>query len=67
MISSVVQYIIYTDYLLFSLQVVTGGHYDVDVVLKDPKGKVLYEQKKKQYDSYQFTAEAEGRLCLNFK
>ena len=31
-------------------QVVTGGHYDVDVVLTDPTRKVLYKQVKKQYD-----------------
>lgn len=32
------------------LQVVTGGHYDVDVVLTDPTRKVLYKEIKKQYD-----------------
>ena len=31
-------------------KVVTGGHYDVDVVLTDPTRKVLYKQVKKQYD-----------------
>ena len=31
-------------------QVVTGGHYDVDVVLTDPTRKVLYKEIKKQYD-----------------
>ena len=45
----------------FFKQVVTGGHYDVDVVLKDPNGKILYDQKKKQYDSHQFKAEVEGK------
>ena len=34
------------------LQVVTGGHYDVDVVLTDPTRKVLYKEIKKQYDRY---------------
>eukprot|EP00112_Aurelia_sp_Birch-Aquarium-sp1_P014148 Seg3034.2 transcript_id=Seg3034.2/GoldUCD/mRNA.D3Y31 product="Transmembrane emp24 domain-containing protein 7" protein_id=Seg3034.2/GoldUCD/D3Y31 len=47
-------------------QVVTGGHYDVDVTLKDPNGKVLYEQKKKQYDSHQFKAEVEGEYVFCF-
>merc|ERR1711962_1185707 len=37
-------------------QVVTGGHYDVDVTLKDPTGDVIYDEKKKQYDSHTFTA-----------
>ena len=31
-------------------QVVTGGHYDVDVILTDPTRNVLYKQIKKQYD-----------------
>eukprot|EP00794_Sanderia_malayensis_P019595 gene19595-21523_t len=47
-------------------QVVTGGHYDVDVILKDPSGKVLYEQKKKQYDSHQFKAEVDGEYTFCF-
>ena len=33
-------------------QVVTGGHYDVDVILTDPTRNVLYKQIKKQYDRY---------------
>eukprot|EP00795_Rhopilema_esculentum_P003792 gene3792-15076_t len=47
-------------------QVVTGGHYDVDVTLKDPQGKILYDQKKKQYDSHQFKAEVEGEYIFCF-
>ena len=34
--------------LLLGLQVVTGGHYDVDVTLTDPTKEVLYKQIKKQ-------------------
>jgi len=41
-------------------QVVTGGHYDVDVTLKDPSGNVIYDEKKKQYDSHTFTAKIPG-------
>ena len=37
-------------YMTILWQVVTGGHYDVDVVLTDPTRKVLYKQVKKQYD-----------------
>jgi len=32
-------------------QVVTGGHYDVDVLLMDPRQNVIYKQVKKQYAS----------------
>ena len=46
------------------MQVVTGGHYDVDVVLTDPTRNVLYKQIKKQYDSHTWTAAKTGGHCL---
>jgi len=48
-------------------QVVTGGHYDVDVLLMDPKQNVIYKQVKKQYDSYTWTAAMTGefRVCFS--
>merc|ERR1719410_761467 len=47
-------------------QVVTGGHYDVDVILTDPTRKVLYKEIKKQYDSFNWKAEKTGEYiaCL---
>ncbi|XP_066923819.1 transmembrane emp24 domain-containing protein 3-like isoform X2 [Clytia hemisphaerica] len=45
-------------------QVVTGGHYDVDVIVKDPHGKILYDEKKKQYDSVNFDAEVLGEYVF---
>ena len=48
-------------------QVVTGGHYDVDVVLTDPTRNVLYKQIKKQYDSHTWTAAKTGMLLLLVK
>jgi len=47
-------------------QVVTGGHYDVDVILTDPMKKVLYKQVKKQYDSFTWTAEKTGEYVACF-
>jgi len=41
-------------------QVVTGGQYDVDVTLRNPKGEILYQQVKAQFDSHQFTAPMSG-------
>ena len=38
----------------------TGGHYDVDVILTDPTRNVLYKQIKKQYDSHTWTAAKTG-------
>ena len=51
---------------LITSQVVTGGHYDVDVVLTDPMRKVLYKQVKKQYDSFTWTAEKTGEYIACF-
>jgi len=47
-------------------QVVTGGHYDVDVIVQDPTKKVLYKEVKKQYDSFTFTAEVTGEYSACF-
>ena len=46
------------------MQVVTGGHYDVDVILTDPTRNVLYKQIKKQYDSHTWTAAKTGGLSM---
>lgn len=47
-------------------QVVTGGHYDVDVSLTAPGGEVMYDEKKKQYDSHKFTAKKPGEYEFCF-
>lgn len=51
----------------YLLQVITGGHYDVDCRLEDPDGKVLYKEMKKQYDSFTFTASKNGtyKFCFS--
>ncbi|XP_019466261.2 transmembrane emp24 domain-containing protein 7 [Meleagris gallopavo] len=52
---------------VFSFQVITGGHYDVDCRLEDPDGTVLYKEMKKQYDSFTFTASRNGtyKFCFS--
>ena len=47
-------------------QVVTGGHYDVDVELTDPMKNVLYKEVKKQYDTYTWKAERTGEYIACF-
>jgi len=47
-------------------QVVTGGQYDVDVILTDPKKNTLYKQIKKQYDSHTWKAEMTGEYIACF-
>ncbi|XP_060598205.1 transmembrane emp24 domain-containing protein 7-like isoform X2 [Ruditapes philippinarum] len=48
-------------------QVITGGHYDVDMELTDPYGKSLYKDVKKQYDSYTWTTDSKGvyKFCFS--
>jgi protein ERP2 len=52
---------------IVEFQVVTGGNYDVDMTMKSPKGKVLYQDQKKQYDSFRHQAEEEGvyEVCFS--
>lgn len=38
----------------------TGGHYDVDVVLEGPSRQILYREIKQQYGQFQFTPEITG-------
>jgi len=47
-------------------QVITGGQYDVDVSLEDPRKQVIYKQVKMQFDSYSFTAEHNGVYTVCF-
>jgi len=47
-------------------QVVTGGHYDVDVEIRDPMKNVLYKEVKKQYDSFQWKADRTGEYVACF-
>lgn len=47
-------------------QVVTGGHYDVDVEITDPMKNSIYKEVKKQYDSFQWKAERTGEYIACF-
>ena len=53
--------------LISLLQVITGGHYDVDMELTAPSGKVLYKDVKKQYDSFTWTTDMKGvyKFCFS--
>ncbi|XP_072173618.1 transmembrane emp24 domain-containing protein 3-like [Diadema setosum] len=46
--------------IILEYQVVTGGQYDVDAVLKSPSGAVVYKEKRKQYDTFTWTADQTG-------
>ncbi|KAI6208370.1 GOLD domain-containing protein [Aphelenchoides besseyi] len=52
---------------IIEFQVVTGGQYDVDMVLEDPHGKILYKEARKQYDSHPFKTEVPGtyKVCFS--
>ncbi|KAA0202822.1 hypothetical protein HAZT_HAZT003797 [Hyalella azteca] len=47
-------------------QVVTGGHYDVDVELEGPGREVLYKEVKQQYGQFQFKARTSGTYQVCF-
>ncbi|XP_030382126.1 transmembrane emp24 domain-containing protein 3 [Scaptodrosophila lebanonensis] len=44
----------------FEFQVSAGGQLDVDVVLKNPEGQVIYKLDRATFDSHQFVAETTG-------
>lgn len=47
-------------------QVVTGGQYDVDMMLESPSGQILYKDVKKQYDSHTWKADVSGVYKVSF-
>lgn len=52
---------------MLEFQVVTGGQYDVDVMLEAPNNEIIYKQVKTQFDSHQFTAPLSGayKACFS--
>ena len=56
-------------YILFKahfLQVISGGNYDVDVILYGPNEQVLYEVQREQYNSYDFDTKVAGEYYFCF-
>ncbi|MEQ2292090.1 Transmembrane emp24 domain-containing protein 3 [Ameca splendens] len=48
-------------------QVISGGNYDVDCFVTDPQNNVLYNERKKQYDSFSHTTAMKGvyKVCFS--
>ncbi|XP_072236376.1 transmembrane emp24 domain-containing protein 3 [Leuresthes tenuis] len=48
-------------------QVIAGGNYDVDCFVTDPRNNVLYNERKKQYDSFSHTTAMKGvyQVCFS--
>ncbi|XP_075907068.1 transmembrane emp24 domain-containing protein 3 [Nelusetta ayraudi] len=48
-------------------QVIAGGNYDLDCFVTDPLGNVLYNEVKKQYDSFSHTTTMSGvyKVCFS--
>ncbi|KAB5558813.1 hypothetical protein PHYPO_G00021520 [Pangasianodon hypophthalmus] len=48
-------------------QVIAGGNYDVDCFVTDPMNNVLYQERKKQYDSLTHTTAMTGvyKVCFS--
>ncbi|NXO19968.1 TMED3 protein, partial [Cisticola juncidis] len=47
-------------------QVISGGHYDVDCYVEDPNGKTIYQETKKQYDSFSHHTDVKGVYTFCF-
>ncbi|XP_053598048.1 transmembrane emp24 domain-containing protein 7 [Microplitis demolitor] len=47
-------------------QVVTGGQYDIDVILEAPNKEIIYRQVKTQFDSHTFNAQMTGEYKACF-
>jgi len=47
-------------------QVIDGGNNDVDCKIQDPKQRVLYEVKRKNYDTYQTVTKTGGEYKICF-
>ncbi|XP_076879179.1 transmembrane emp24 domain-containing protein 3 isoform X2 [Brachyhypopomus gauderio] len=47
--------------------VIAGGNYDVDCFVTDPMNNVLYEERRKQYDSFSHTTALKGvyKVCFS--
>jgi len=50
----------------FEFQVVTGGHYDVDVSIEAPNKQIIYKEVKKQYDTFVWTPDLAGVYSMCF-
>ncbi|XP_056134739.1 transmembrane emp24 domain-containing protein 3 [Lampris incognitus] len=48
-------------------QVIAGGNYDVDCLVSDPLNNILYQERKKQYDSFSHTTAMKGvyKVCFS--
>jgi len=51
---------------VLEFQVIEGGNYDVDVTLVSPSGAALYNEQKKQFDRYGWTADEAGEYKFCF-
>ena len=47
-------------------QVISGGRYDIDCEVEDQNGLKIYSEKRKQYDSHQWTAPEDSTYQLCF-
>ncbi|KAJ0056222.1 hypothetical protein NL108_004507, partial [Boleophthalmus pectinirostris] len=47
--------------------VIAGGNYDVDCFVTDPQNKMLYNEKKRQYDTFSNTTAMKGvyKICFS--
>lgn len=51
----------------FYFQVIAGGNYDVDCFVTDPQSNVLYNERKRQYDTFSHVTSMKGvyKVCFS--
>lgn len=54
------------DEMTLTYQVTGGGHLDIDTRIRDPSGRLLFEQLHKDTGTYDFIAEMDGRYKYCF-
>lgn len=54
------------DQMTLTYQVGGGGHLDIDVWMRDPTNRNLYEQKRSDTGTYSLTAQKDGKYTYCF-
>ena len=54
------------EYFFVFRQVIYGGNFDVDLIIRAPHDKIIYNEQRKKYDTFEFTAHTTGEYEFCF-